>query len=184
MIAKLLRVGMRAFDRRDCLPSNCWKQHVPARARRLRQHLCGHLIHCVFLHALAALRAIGPAHAREQQAQEVVAFGRCGHRRARIAAGVFLANRNGRRDAIDLIDVRLLHPLQKLARVSRERFHVAPLALGVDSIEGERGLPGARHTRHHRQLVVRDGQRNVLQVMDPRPADLNGLFHARPYCLS
>jgi hypothetical protein len=36
------------------------------------------------------------------------------------------------------IDVRLGELLQKLARVGRQGLDVAPLALGVDRVEGER----------------------------------------------
>ncbi len=138
------------------------KQGIPARALRLRQHPRGHLIDRVFLYLPAALRAERAAHPRKQQAQEVVAFGRSGHGRSRIAAGVLLANRNGRRNTVDLVDVRFLHPLQELPRIRRKRFHVAPLAFCVDRVESQRRLPRTRDTCDDRQPVVRDRQRNVF----------------------
>ena len=42
-----------------------------------------------------------------------------------------------------MVDVRLLHLLQELARIGGERFDVTPLPLGVNGIEGERGFARA-----------------------------------------
>ena len=101
-----------------------------------------------------------------------------GHRadgRARILRCRLLLDRDRRRQAVDLIDVRLLHHFQELARVGRERLDVAALALGVDRVEGERGFSGAREAREHDQLVARDGEIDVLEVMLARAAD-----HDRP----
>ena len=53
-------------------------------------------------------------------------------------------DRDGGREAVDLVEVRLLHHLQELAGIGRERFHVTALALGVDGVEGERGFARAR----------------------------------------
>jgi hypothetical protein len=51
-----------------------------------------------------------------------------------------LPNRDGRRNAADFIHVRLVHPLEKLARVSRQGFHVSALSFGVNRIERQRGF--------------------------------------------
>ena len=78
--------------------------------------------------------------AREQQPHVVVDLGRRADRRARVADAVLLADGDGRADALDAIDVRLLHPLEELAGVGRQRLDVAPLPFGVDRVEGERRL--------------------------------------------
>jgi hypothetical protein len=70
------------------------------------------------------------------------------------------------RDAVDIVHVGLFHALQELARVGRKRFHVAPLPLGVDGVEGQRRLAGPRHARDHGQLVMGNLERNVLEVVD------------------
>jgi hypothetical protein len=77
----------------------------------------------------------------------------------------------GRRQAVDLVDVRLLHHLQKLARIGRQRFDVAPLSLGVDGVEGERGFSRARQPGKHHELVARDFQVDVLEIVLARAAD-------------
>ena len=157
------------------------KQRVPARALGLRQQARGHFIHRVLADARAAVGAEGLAHAGEQQAQEIVALGGGGHRGARIAAGVLLPDGDGRRDAIDLVHLGLFHALQELARVGGERFHVAPLALGIDGVEGQRRFAGARHARDHGQLVVGNRKRNVLEVVDPRTANPDVVLHGNLY---
>ncbi len=50
-------------------------------------------------------------------------------------------------EAVDGIDFRTLHLVEELARVGRERFDVAALALGVDGVEGERALAAIRSGR-------------------------------------
>ena len=74
-----------------------------------------------------------------------------------------------------MVDVRLLHHLQELARVGRQAFHIAPLAFGIDGVEGERGLARAGETREHHEGVAWDFQIDVLEVVLACPADVNGL---------
>ena len=40
-----------------------------------------------------------------------------------------------------MVDIGLLHPVEELARVSREALDVASLPLGKERIEGKRRLP-------------------------------------------
>ena len=84
---------------------------------------------------------------RPEQPQVVVNLGGGADRRARIANAVLLANRDGRGDAVDRVDIRLLHPLEELPGVGGQRFDVAALSLGVDGVEGERRLARPAHAR-------------------------------------
>ena len=155
------RTGNSAYQRE---PSGCC------------EHPLRHLIHRVAHHLLAALGTIAAADAREQQPQEIVDLGGGRDRGARIARGVLLPDRDGRRDAGDLIHIRLFHALQKLPRVRRQRFHVAPLAFGVHGVEDQRRLAGAGDTGDHRQLIVRNRERDVLEIVDSRATDEYGFF--------
>ena len=98
---------------------------------RKRQKPVGHFVHGILLHLGAALRAIGLPGAGKQQTQIIVNFRGGRDRRARIAAGVALLDGDGGRDAADLVGVGLLHALQELPGVGRERLHIAALALRV-----------------------------------------------------
>ena len=62
----------------------------------------------------AADRAVRAADARVEQAQVVVDLGDGADGRARVAAGGLLVDRDRRGEAVDRVDVRLLHHLQEL----------------------------------------------------------------------
>jgi len=169
MIAQALRVGMR-------VPID-GEQHVPARAFGLGEHPLRHLIDRVLLHAHIAIGAVRVADAGVKQAQEIVALGGSGDGRSRIARAVFLPYGDGGRDAVNIFDIGLFHALEELARVGGERFHIAALAFGVDGVESERGLTGTGDTGDDRHLVMGNGKRNIFEIVDPRPADPDEIFH-------
>ena len=54
---------------------------------------------------------------------------------------VFLLDGDGRGDALDGIDKRLVHAVEELPDVRGESFDVAALAFCVEGVEGERGFP-------------------------------------------
>ena len=82
-----------------------------------------------------------------------------------------LPDRDRRRDAVDFIDIRLFHALQKLARIRRKRFDVAALPFGVDGVKDQRRLARSGHARHHGEFVVGNVHIDILEVVDPRPMD-------------
>jgi hypothetical protein len=88
-------------------------------------------------------------------------------------------NRNRGRKALDEIHVRFLHLVKELARVSGEGFDVFALALGVNRVEGERRLARAAQTRNDNQFVAWDLEREVLEIMLTRAADLDKFFAHR-----
>ena len=108
--------------------------------------------------------------ARPEQAHVVVDLGDGADRRARVLGGGLLLDGDGRREAVDLVDIRLLHHLQELSGIGRERLDVAALTLGIDGIEGERRLAGTGQAGEHHELVPRHHEVDVLQVVLPRPA--------------
>ena len=77
---------------------------------------------------------------------------------------------------MDFIDVRLVHPLEKLTRVSRKRFDVTPLAFGVDRVESERRLARAADAGDHGHLVYRNREGDVLEVINAGSLNLNSFF--------
>ena len=75
-----------------------------------------------------------------------------------------------------MLDVRLLHHLQELARVGREGLDVAALALGIDGVEREAGFARAGEAGDDRQALARDVHVDALEIMLPRAADGNVAF--------
>jgi hypothetical protein len=78
-----------------------------------------------------------------------------------------------RRQAVDLVDVGLLHHLQELARIGRQRLDIAALALGIDGVERQRGFSRARQAREHHELVARNLDVDILEIVLARAADGN-----------
>ena len=113
-------------------------KRVPSRQlHHLVDDLLGRLAH----DRASADRAVRLAHARPQQPQVVVDLGHRPDRRARVARGRLLVDRDRRREPLDRVHVGLVHLPEELARVGRQRLHVAALALRVDRVERQRDLP-------------------------------------------
>src|SRR5207244_4619797 len=88
---------------------------------------------------------------------------------------VALFDGNGRRKPFDKIDIRLLHLIEELPGIGRETFHVAPLAFGIESIEGERRFPRAAQPGDDHQLFPRYFDVEVLQIVLACTTDLDNL---------
>ncbi len=150
-----------------------------------RHHVVGYLVGGLGLDLAPAFRAMGNAHAREQQAQVVVDLGNRAHGGTRVLAGGFLVDGNGGRKAVDGIQVGLAHLPQELAGIAGKAFHVAALAFGVDGVERQRALPRAGKAGDDHQLVARDNDIDVLEVVLARTLDNDGaLRHACPSLVS
>ena len=80
-------------------------------------------------------------------------------------AGGFLLDGNRRGQSFDQIHIRLVHALQKLARIGRQAFHITPLAFGIQSIKRQTGFARAGQTGDHHQLVARNIEVYVFQVV-------------------
>ena len=113
----------------------------------------------------AVVRAVLDADAGVQQAQVVVDLGDRADGRAGVAAGRLLVDRDRRRQALDDVDVGLVHLPEELAGVRRQRLDVAALALGVDRVEGQAGLAGPGQPGEHDQLVAGQLDVDVLEVV-------------------
>ena len=105
------------------------------------------------------------ADAGPEQPQVVVDLGDRADGRARVARGGLLVDRDRRREALDRVDVGLLHQPEELPRVGRQRLDVTPLSLGVDGVESEARLARSGQPRDHDQRVAGQLERDVLEVV-------------------
>ena len=147
------------------------RQQIEPRALGQRQHAVDHLRDGLAFDRQARGGRVGHADARPQQPHVVVDLGDGADGRARIFRGGLLLDRDRRRQPVDLVDVGLLHHLQELARIGRQRFDVAALALGIDGVEGERGFAGAGQAGEHHQLVARNLEVDVFEIVLARAAN-------------
>ena len=148
-------------------------EQVQARALRERHHPVDHLADRLRRDRLAGSGRVRDADPRPEQAHIVVDFGDRRHGRARIAAGRLLLDRDGGRQPLDMVDVRLLHHLQELARIGRQRLDVTPLSLGIDGVERQRRLARSRQAGDHRQRVTGNVDIDILKIVLARAADGN-----------
>ena len=146
-------------------PAHERRQHHEARALLELHDLVDDLLGRLPGDRLAADVAVRMADARPQQAQVVVDLGDGADRRPRVARGRLLVDRDRRRQALDRVDVGLVHLAEELPRVGAQRLDVAPLALRVDRVEGERRLARARQPRDDHESVARERERHVLEVV-------------------
>ena len=115
---------------------------------------------------LAAVGAVGRRERAVENAQVVVDLRHGRDNGARIAARRVLLDGDRRREALDLLDVGLLHAVEELARVGGERLDVAALSLGVERVEGEGRLAAPREPGDDGQGVAGDRDVDSLQVVD------------------
>ena len=147
------------------------REHEGAPPHALFQNLVRYLVGGLALDLAAAFGAVRRTDACEEQAEVVVDLRDCAHRGARILGGGLLIDGHGRAQAIDGIEVRLVHLSQELARVTGKALHVAALALGIDGVECEARFARTRKPRDHDEFVARNLDIDVLEIMFAGAAD-------------
>ena len=85
----------------------------------------------------AGLGVVAGGKARVEEFEVVVDLGEGADGGTGGADRVFLLDGDGGRDAIDPVNIGLIHAVEELPDVRRECFDVAPLALGVEGVKGE-----------------------------------------------
>src|ERR1700747_3668987 len=76
-----------------------------------------------------------------------------------------LIDGNGRGNTLDALHIRLVHPVQKLACVSREAFDITSLSFGVKNVEGQRGFSRTAYAGDDGKSVEGNLQIEVLEVV-------------------
>ena len=151
-----------------------------AGALRPGEHLVDYLVYGLLAYLPAALGAVRDADARPEQAEVVVYLRDGADRGARVAARGLLVYGYGGGKALDVVHVGLVHLAEEHARVAREALDIAPLPLGVDGLERQRGLAAAGEAREHHELLARYLEVDVLEVVLPRAFYINAVSHIPP----
>ena len=147
--------------------ASTWKR-VPSSSWSTRSTICCGVCRSIGDAAHGAVRAPG---AGVEQPQVVVDLGDRADGRARVLRRGLLVDRHGRAQALDEVDVGLVHLAEELPGVRRERLDVAALALGEDRVEGQARLAGAGEPGEHDQGVAGQVERDVLEVVLARAPD-------------
>ena len=86
---------------------------------------------------------------------------------------------NGRRQAVYLVDVRLFHQSEELARVGAQGLDISALALGVDGIKRQRRLTRTRQAGDNHQLIAGDLDVDVFQIVLAGAANGDFIDHTK-----
>ena len=101
----------------------------------------------------------------KEKPQVIVNLRGGGDGRARVAAGGALLDGDGRREPLDEVHIRLLHLVEKLPRIDGKALHVAALALRVEGVESQARFAGAAQAGNDHQLLARNLQGEVLEIV-------------------
>ena len=119
-------------------------------------------------HLLAAFRAVRFGDGPVQDAQVVVDLGHGRDNRTRVPARRVLLDGNRRRESLDLLDLGLREPVEKLTGVGRERLDVSALSLRIERVERKRRLAAPGQPRDDRKRIAGNRHVDSLEVVHPR----------------
>ena len=156
--------------------------HLDPGPLRQRQHLIDDLVNGLLADLPAAVGAVRRTRSGPQQTEIVVDLRHGAHGGPGVLAGGFLVDGNGGAETLDIVHIRLVHLPQKHPGVGGEAFHIPPLSLGINGVEGQRGLAAAGHAGDHHQLVPRDGDVNIFQIVGPCAFDNDVFLHGVLFC--
>ena len=135
-----------------------------------------HLVHRLPCDLSAAVRAMGNADPGVQKSEIVINLRHSPHRRPGVPVGRLLVNGDRGGQSLDLLHIRLLHLSQELSCVGRQGLHISPLPLGIDRVKSQRRLARTRQPGQNYQLIARDLQRQVLEIVLIGAPDADAVF--------
>ncbi|MBA7660351.1 hypothetical protein ES703_68353 [subsurface metagenome] len=93
------------------------------------------LLHRLHSNLSSTFGAMGVTNPGKKQPQVIIDLGYSTHCRPWVFTRTLLVNRDGWAQPFYIINIGLFHPAQKLASISRQRFHIAALPLSIDGIK-------------------------------------------------
>ena len=145
--------------------SNDWSQHLHASAGSMGAHGCGNLSRGERCDRSPALRAMGRAQPRHEQAQVIEDLRHGAHGGSGVAADGSLIDGEGGGEPGDAVHVWLVHAPQELSGVGGEALQVSALPLLVDGVEGQGGLSRAGQTGKHHESILGNVEIYILEVV-------------------
>ena len=145
--------------------ANNWGQKLISSSLWQQQNLIDHLVDALRTDRPTTLGAIRFTSSTEQEAEIVLNLGNGANRGTGVMACRFLIDRNRRRQPFDGIHIWLINLTEELPCVGRQTLDVTALTLSKNCVESERALTTATHTRKDHQLIARDGDVDVFEVV-------------------
>ena len=116
-------------------PADDRSQQLDPGALRQFHQAVHHLVNCLFGDLTSAVGTVWGTDSGVEEPEIVVDLRHCTHRGTGVSVGGFLVDGDGGREPLNVLDIRLLHLAQELARVRGQRLHIAPLPFRIDRIE-------------------------------------------------
>src|SRR5438067_284260 len=69
------------------------------------------------------------------------------------------------RESVNMVNIGLLHLVQELTGIGRQRLDIAALSLCKNGIEGQATLARTGETSDDHQLITRNGHINIFQIV-------------------
>ena len=158
-------------------PTHDRGQDLELHAFRQRGNRIDHLLDGLRRDFLSTLKTVGTPDAGKEETEIVVNLRDGADGGSGVMAGALLLDGDGRRQAFDGIDIRLPHLFEELPGIGGERLDVPPLPFRIDGVECQRRLAGPAQAGDHHELVARNFDVDVLEVMLPRALDDDGVAH-------
>ena len=160
-IAGLARV-LKNLDVLALFAADDRRHDLHARPLAQRHELVDDLVDGLLANFFSAVRAVRCADARPEQTQIVVHLRHRADGGSWVLRGGLLVDGNGGGKPFDGVHVGLLHLPQKHPGIGRKALYIPPLAVGVNGIKGQRGLPRPGKPRKDHQLVPWDGHVHIF----------------------
>ena len=144
---------------------------------RQSQHVFHHLVRRLAVEFLLAPRAVRNADGGKQHSHVVPDVGHRADGRTRVAADGFLIDRNDRREPVHKVDIRLALLPDKPLRIGRHRSQQPALPFRVDRVERQRRLAGTTNASDNDQLIARQFDGDILQVVLASTLDFDCFSH-------
>lgn len=128
----------------------------------------------IFADHTPAFAAMEPGNMAPEYFHMLTDLGHRADRRAGRFHCVALFDSNGWGDALDAINLRLVHPIEELPGVGGKRFDIAPLAFSKKSIKRERAFAGSARASDHNQMVEWEIKIEILQIILPNATQTDG----------
>src|SRR5260370_9127178 len=148
------------------------KQHDTRTLRQVDDRV-DNLLEGLLAELASRVRTVWMADTSVQQAQVIIHLCHRADSRTRIVCRPFLIDRESRGEAIDMINIWLLHFIQELPRIGRQRLDIAALSFGKNGVKGQATLARAGKTRNDHQLVTRKSHIYIFEIMCAGTANTN-----------
>src|SRR5260370_22752739 len=128
------------------------EQHDTRTFRQIEDRV-DNLLHGLLAYLASTLRTMRVADASIQETQVIIHLRPRPDRRTGVVRRALLVDRDARGEAIDMINIWLLHFIQELACIGRQGLDIAALSFGKNGIKGQAALARAARASNEHRLV-------------------------------